>query len=355
MDNTTMDVSLKAIKNNKTIFTSTSHWLLPLFELEEYLQDNDIHGKDLFLYDKIAGKAAAALIVKLGIKNCHIELLSQRAEPIFKKYGVNYTFGTRVEKISCKTEELISDNMSIEEIHTFLRKRAGLVHGLPVQADNISVYLEAEPVLQDVTFSIDAGEQVLIRGQNGAGKTTLLKTILGLHRPTEGTVRIGPYLVGSPAWNRNRKITGYVHQEGVKTGFPISGGEVVALGLAATRIKQAEQEYQVEIAMRRTGCFHLKNRRYATLSGGEKQRIALARCLCQKAQVILLDEPTSFLDAAAKDSLLDILQDLGSREIPTMILVSHEDSWSDQLDWRTLQIEDGRMESTRYPGARYPV
>ena len=102
-----------------------------------------------------------------------------------------------------------------------------------------------------------------------------------------------------------------------------------------------EIDYKVELSMRRTGCFNLLNRSYHSLSGGEKQRVSLARCLCQSAKVLLLDEPTSFLDRDGKDDLLILLNELCINEAPTIIMVSHDPLWIEQLSWEKKELKGG--------------
>ena len=336
-----MDHSLIVDFNDQTVFTSDQHWLYPLFELEDYLKKSEIDAEYLFLKDKIAGKAAACLIVFLGIKRCHIELLSERAIPVFKANGIDYTYDNLVDHIQCRTEDLITDKMNIADAYLFLRKRAGRVQGLTVKIENISVRVEEKLVIDHLHLDLGRGEQLFIHGTNGAGKTTLLRAMLGFFPLAEGTIKIGDYLVGSDLWKQNRSFIGYVHQENIKNNFPISANEVVQIGLGKSRISKSESEYKVEVAMRRTGSFHLFNQPYHTLSGGEKQRVSLARCLCQNAKVFLMDEPTSFLDQRGKDDLLLLLHELSRNEAPTMVLVSHELQWIEQLKWPRKELKGG--------------
>jgi len=332
-------VKLKA----QTVFSSDQHWLYPLFELEDYLKQSDTIASDLFLSDKIAGKAAACLIVFLGIKKCHIELLSERAIPVFEANGITFTYEHLVDHIQCRTEDLITDKMSISDAYLFLRKRAGRVQGLSVKLENVSVRIDEKLVIDHLHLDLGRGEQLIIHGANGAGKTTLLRTMLGFIPIAEGTIKIGDYLVGSDLWKQNRSIIGYVHQENINNNFPISSGEVVQIGLGKSRISKSETEYRIEVAMRRTGSFHLFKQPYHTLSGGEKQRVSLARCLCQNARVFLLDEPTSFLDQQGKEDLLLLLSELSQNEAPSMVLVSHDLQWIEQLKWPRKELKGGRL------------
>ena len=338
-----MERSLFIRHQDSIIFTSDSRWLHPLFELAEFLSKNPFPVSDLFLHDKIAGKAAACMIVYLGIRRCHIELISERAIPVFEKAGVAFTYDTKIEHIDCRTEYLITDNMTVEEVWLFLRIRAGRVAGLPVRMEHVTVVTEKATLLDDLHLVLPAGEQLLIFGANGAGKTTLLKTILGLEKPVKGIVKVGDLRVGSREWKQNRMNTAYVHQENIKNTFPVSADEVVAIGLAGSKLSSAEIAYKVEIAMRRTGCFNLFKRSYHSLSGGEKQRVSLARCLCQHARVLLLDEPTSFLDNEGKEDLLELLQELCHNEAPTILMVSHDPVWTERLSWEKKELKGGKL------------
>lgn len=338
-----MEHSLIVRQKDQIVFTSDQHWLYPLFELEDFLKKSGAGAKDLFLTDKIAGKAAACLIVFLGIKRCHIELLSERAIPVFVANEVQFTYDHLVEHIQCRTEDLITNKMTIADTWLFLRKRAGRVQGLSLNIENISVRIEGKQVIDHLSLELGRGEQLIIHGANGAGKTTLLRSLLGFIPLTSGTVKIGDYFLGSDLWKENRSIVGYVHQEHIKNNFPISAGEVVQIGSGKSRRPDSETEYEVEVAMRRTGSFHLFKQPYHTLSGGEKQRVSLARCLCQNARIFLMDEPTSFLDQQGKEDLLILLQELSRNEAPTMILVSHDLQWIDQLNWSRKELKGGKL------------
>jgi zinc transport system ATP-binding protein len=341
--NEALEHSLIVRLNAQTVFTSDQHWLYPLFELEDFLKNSELSTSDLFLSDKIAGKAAACLIVFLGIKRCHIELLSERAIPVFKANQIEFTYDHLVDHIQCRTEDLITDKMNISDAYLFLRKRAGRVQGLSVKMENVSVRIEEKLVINQLNFDLGRGEQLIIHGANGAGKTTLLRAMLGFIPIVDGNIKIGDYFVGSDLWSLNRSIIGYVHQENIKNNFPISSGEVVQIGLGKSRISKSETDYRVEVAMRRTGSFHLIDQPYHTLSGGEKQRVSLARCLCQNARVFLLDEPTSFLDQQGKDDLLLLLHELSQNEAPSMVLVSHDLQWIEQLNWPRKELKGGRL------------
>jgi ABC-type Mn2+/Zn2+ transport system ATPase subunit len=338
-----LEHSLIVYHNDQQLFASDEHWLYPLFELEQFLKNSKTPVDQLFLKDKIAGKAAASLIVRLGIRNCFIELLSERAVPVFEQYGVKFEYSKLVDHIQCRTEDLITDKMSLEETYLFLRKRAGKVQGTGLLIKSLTVQIAGKLVIDKLDLELGRGEQLVVCGENGSGKTTLLKAILGLLPAASGIIKIGEEQVGTSSWQKNRFQTGYLHQEITKNNFPITAAEVVAIGVSGIKIENSEREYRIELSMRKTGCFHLQNNLFHLLSGGEKQRVSLARCLCQNARLLLLDEPTSYLDEKGKEELRELLIDLSKNEAPTMLVVSHDSNWVDQLNWPTKTLKNGRL------------
>jgi len=338
-----LENSLTVSLNQQVIFVSNQHWLYPLFELEDFLKKSGADPSELFLRDKIAGRAAACLIVHLGIKKCHIGLLSQRGADVFKKHDISYTYDTLVDQIHCRTETLIPADMEIADAYLFLRKRIGKVKGLTVKMVEVSLQIEGRQLLDNVSMNLERGGRLVIHGSNGAGKTTLLRAMLGFVPVSNGTILIGEYSVGSRLWKKNRSKVAYIHQEGTKNGMPITAGEVVKIGLGSATLPVSEREYRVEVAMRRTASFHLYGQTYNTLSGGEKQRVSIARCLCQDAGVFLLDEPTTFLDPQGKEALLELLDEVSRKEAPTIIIVSHEYLWAERLNWEYKELKGGKL------------
>ncbi|MCF8359601.1 MAG: DUF1893 domain-containing protein [Prolixibacteraceae bacterium] len=338
-----MEQSLIVKKGETIIFSSHGKWLYPLFELEDFLATNNVPVGELSLQDKIAGKAAAFLIVRLGFKNVHILLASEGAAEVFKRFGVHFSADKLVHRIQCKTEEIVQGNEPPDDVWQMLRRRAGRVSGVPVSISGLSYRIGKRQLLSKLDLFVNKGEHIFIKGQNGVGKTTLLKLILGLEKTVEGKIVVGDYRVGTKAWNKMRYITGYVQQESVKNNFPVTAREVVEIGLAAQKKSKLEMEHRTEISMRRTGCWHLADHSYHDLSGGEKQRVNIARCLCQQAKVLLFDEPTSYLDPAAKEELYEMLNELWANEAPTVIIVSHDDSWIDRFNWPVYELKNGSL------------
>jgi len=327
----------------KDIFTSRGKWLYPLFEFEDVLQGRDYPRKDLYMIEKVAGQAAAFLMVRLGIQRCHIKLISEKAIQVFERFKVSFTWDEKVPLIQCRTEHILDIDMLPDDAWQILRRRAGRVHGTDLSIEKLEVDLNREIIINGLDLELKRGEGLIICGENGVGKTTLLKAILGLQPISSGTIKIGDLQVGSHVWNKNRHITGYVNQERVKGLFPVSAAEVVEIGLSGRKLSRDVIRERVETAMIRTGCIDLANRSYHKLSGGEKQRVSLARCLCQQARLLLFDEPTTFLDPRSRDDLFNMLNELWEQEAPTIIVVSHDDNWIKNFQWEIKELKGGKL------------
>lgn len=182
-------------------------------------------------------------------------------------------------------------------------------------------------VLDGVTTEIEDGEYLGIVGPNGGGKTTLLKILLGLLVPTEGEVLFfGEDIRKSSLRSR----VGYVEQRVSAIGedFPATVGEIVKSGRTPLHSFISSWKHADELAVRRamdaTGVGRLAGRRIGTLSGGEKQRALIARALAADPKVLILDEPTSAIDASSQEAFYDFLHTLRKKFKLTIIIVSHD-------------------------------
>jgi zinc transport system ATP-binding protein len=191
-----------------------------------------------------------------------------------------------------------------------------------VEVNNIYVKFEENVILENVCLSVPEGDFLGIIGPNGGGKTTLLKIILGLIKPDSGSVEI----FGSDI-SKSQHLVSYVPQYSVfDLTYPISVFDVVLTGrLNKKKMLGSYKKEDKEIAMQSlelVGLADLKTRMVGSLSGGEKQRILIARALAKQSRVLLLDEPTASVDAASGTNFYSILQHLNEKM--TIILVSHD-------------------------------
>ncbi len=196
-----------------------------------------------------------------------------------------------------------------------------------ISCEGIGFRYGNERVLEDVSFSVSAGDYVGIVGPNGSGKTTLLKIILGLLPPTEGEVRLFGQLIKE---FREWKNVGYVPQNVFRgdTAFPATVAEVVESGhldakRGSLRHFGGSRCETVDRALRRAGILNLKKKRIGELSGGERQRVFIARALVSDPGLLVLDEPTTGIDAASEETFYDFLTELNKGGM-TILLVSHD-------------------------------
>ncbi len=192
-----------------------------------------------------------------------------------------------------------------------------------IEIKNLNVYYDNICALEDINLTIFQGDFLGIIGPNGGGKSTLLKTILGLVPSYSGTVKV----LGKPPHKADSSM-GYVPQfSKAYNKFPINVQEVVLMGRLChknkifTKFSQEDRKI-TESIMEDLHISHLQKRQISQLSGGQLQRVMIARALAIRPRLLLLDEPTASLDTESKDRIYSLLHELNKSM--TIILVTHD-------------------------------
>lgn len=193
--------------------------------------------------------------------------------------------------------------------------------------DDVSVGYGEKIVIKDFSLTVNKGDHFLLLGPNGSGKTTLFRLILGIIPPMKGKVE---YPMG--------RSVSYARQDPPSSPFPISVEEVVEMGLWKSG---REREKTINEALEMTDALHLKKRLFHSLSGGERQRVSLSRCLAQNSPLILLDEPSSFLDRESRDSFISLMEKVATPE-RAIIAITHDSTVIDRLGWKEVALERRR-------------
>ncbi len=191
-----------------------------------------------------------------------------------------------------------------------------------IAVSHLNFEYQSLPVLSDVSFNVSQGEFFGLIGPNGAGKSTLLKILIGLLQPASGTVSIA----GQPA-HACRRWVGYVPQVSTLVRhFPITVEQVVLSSRLGSRrwVWRYDQNDRLvaQHAMVQTQTWQLRSRRIATLSGGELQRVLLARALACEPKWLALDEPTANIDQKTEHEIFELLRELKTRV--SIVLISHD-------------------------------
>jgi iron complex transport system ATP-binding protein len=194
-----------------------------------------------------------------------------------------------------------------------------------LRVDNVGFSFGNRPVLLSISLTAHAGEFIALLGSNGAGKSTLLDIISGIRSPVTGAISIDGR--NQKQWSP-RELSRYVSHlpQSVHADLPFTAEQLVAMGRYPHTDKWFESEEDhvaVRQAMERTFCGQHRGRRFSSLSGGERQRVLLAACLAQDAHILLLDEPSTFLDIEQQLHCFSLLRDEAQRG-KLCIAVTHD-------------------------------
>jgi len=194
---------------------------------------------------------------------------------------------------------------------------------VPIEIKGLSAGYEGVPIFRGLDLELRHGDFLAIVGPNGGGKSTLFKTILGILPPLSGTIKV----FGEPVSSGIRSI-GYVPQSNtIDMKYPISVEDVVLMAMRPRKgfrpFYNRDEKDAARRAMEYVDIYDLKNRSISELSGGQFQRVMIARALASSPKILMLDEPTASLDPGSKDCTYDILRE-ANRDGVAVMMITHD-------------------------------
>lgn len=217
---------------------------------------------------------------------------------------------------------------------------------MELKVEDLNVDYDDKRILKDISFSIKAGEIATIIGPNGSGKSTLIKTVSRYLKPVSGNVylnNVNINRINTKEIARNLAVLPQVKS----VSSDVSIEELVSYGRYphlkfAQRLGKEDREI-IAWALEKTGLFEMKDRYVVTLSGGERQRAWIAMSLAQKPKILLLDEPTTFLDICYQMETLELVKELNETLGITVVMVLHDLNQAARYSDKLLVINNGEL------------
>ncbi|MGD9333435.1 MAG: ABC transporter ATP-binding protein [Desulfobacterales bacterium] len=217
---------------------------------------------------------------------------------------------------------------------------------MAIRVKNLNYYYGDFPALKNITFSVTTGDFFIIIGPNGSGKTTLMKVLAGILKSKADQLEILNRSVDHYRRKALARTVAFVPQM-IPVDFPFTVNEIVLMGRSPyLGMLGLEQEKDLKIAAQAlafTGAEHLAHRKLDQLSGGEQQRVFVAKAICQEPEIILLDEPTASLDLAHQVRLMDLMEKLKNERGITVVMVSHDVNLAAMYGDRLLLLNKGEI------------
>lgn len=224
-----------------------------------------------------------------------------------------------------------------------------------IKIKNLKKYFGSEQILKDISFEVDKGDVVAIIGNSGSGKSTLLRCLVNLDTPNDGTIKIGEnYIIkdgklsNKQTLNKITLSTGMVFQN--YNLFPhLTVSENLVMPYVTTKIgTKLQAKERCSQLLEKVGMLHRKDNYPDILSGGEKQRIAIARALMLNPKVMLFDEPTAALDPRLTNDIFEIIKQI-AKENMTIVVVTHELNFAKMVANKIVFMSDGKVEEIGSP------
>ena len=205
-----------------------------------------------------------------------------------------------------------------------------------IKLKNLTLGYEKNIVIKNLNIDIEEGDFLCVVGPNGSGKSTLIKGILGLIKPIKGSVIFN---------NLKQNFIGYMPQETkVDSNFPASVYEIVLSGTLnhiGIRMFYSKKDKDKALdSLKTLGIEKLKNKSFSDLSGGQRQKVLLARSLCSTSKLLILDEPSNNLDSKSKSEFYKIIKDLNENKKITIIMITHDLDHGNLIGNKILSLKD---------------
>lgn len=215
-----------------------------------------------------------------------------------------------------------------------------------LSAKKLSVYYEDKQILHHVNITCPQNKITVILGPNGCGKSTLLKTMARLQKPKEGNIYLDGEDIHRIPTKHLAKRLGILPQS-AEVPQQLTVHDLISFGRtpyqSGFRKKSKEDDKAIQWAIEVTGLEKIQDQELDTLSGGQRQRAWIAMCLAQDTEVILLDEPTTYLDMAHQLEILQLLQRLNEEEGRTIVMVLHDLNHAARFGHYLVAMKDGKL------------
>ncbi len=218
-----------------------------------------------------------------------------------------------------------------------------------LRVEDVEVELNSRRILKGVTLEVRKGEIVALLGPNGSGKSTILRTIFGILKPVRGVIYLNGDVLNSTDVEDAAKIMGYLPQEHSETNLSVA--DVVLLGRTPyISINPEKEDYRIAWeALKLVGMEEFAERKFSELSGGEKQKVMLARIFCQETDFMLLDEPTAHLDIKSQIEVLEMIKRITERGKAALVAM-HDINLALNFCDRVLMVKNGKIIHAGKPG-----
>lgn len=221
-----------------------------------------------------------------------------------------------------------------------------MVNDIILEVNNISYSVREKNIIEDISFSLEKGGFYSVIGTNGSGKTTLLRCIANSIETTKGSIKINNKPINKYTPKLLAHMISVVSQH-TEFLFDFSSFQVVMMGrMAYQKLLQTDSPEDlniVEQCMKKTNTWQLKDRSIKQLSGGELQRVMIARALAQQTPIILLDEPVSSLDIRHQFDIMELLKQINKENNTTIFIILHDLSLALKYSDKVISLKDGHL------------